>query len=146
MDKNGLFNLEWYKPEINTPTDLPLAESSVRAGFPSPADDHLEERLDLTRLVVTHPDATFYARVEGDSMKDECVEDGDLLVVDKSLDPQDGNLVVSYIDGEFTLKRIRLTDDKILLVPANKKSPTIEIDPQSDFRVWGIVRYVVKKM
>ena len=146
MDKNGLFNLEWYKPEINTPTDLPLAESSVRAGFPSPVDDHLEERLDLTRLVVTHPDATFYARVEGDSMKDECVEDGDLLVVDKSLDPQDGNLVVSYIDGEFTLKRIRLTDDKILLVPANKKYPTIEIDPQSDFRVWGIVRYVVKKM
>ena len=132
MDKNGLFNLEWYKPEINTPTDLPLAESSVRAGFPSPADDHLEGRLDLTRLVVTHPDATFYARVEGDSMKDECVEDG--------------NLVVSYIDGEFTLKRIRLTDDKILLVPANKKYPTIEIDPQSDFRVWGIVRYVVKKM
>ena len=132
MDKNGLFNLEWYKPEINTPTDLPLAESSVRAGFPSPADDHLEGRLDLTRLVVTHPDATFYARVEGDSMKDECVEDGDL--------------VVSYIDGEFTLKRIRLTDDKILLVPANKKYPTIEIDPQSDFRVWGIVRYVVKKM
>ena len=146
MDKNGLFNLEWYKPEINTPTDLPLAESSVRAGFPSPADDHLEGRLDLTRLVVTHPDATFYARVEGDSMKDECVEDGDLLVVDKSLDPQDGNLVVSYIDGEFTLKRIRLTDDKILLVPAKKKYPTIEIDPQSDFRVWGIVRYVVKKM
>lgn len=146
MDKNGLFNLEWYKPEINTPTDLPLAESSVRAGFPSPADDHLEGRLDLTRLVVTHPDATFYARVEGDSMKDECVEDGDLLVVDKSLDPQDGNLVVSYIDGEFTLKCIRLTDDKILLVPANKKYLTIEIDPQSDFRVWGIVRYVVKKM
>lgn len=146
MDKNELFHLEWYEPEINAPTDLPLAESSVRAGFPSPADDHIEGRLDLTRLVVTHPDATFYARVEGDSMKDECVEDGDLLVVDKSLDPQDGNLVVSYIDGEFTLKRIRLTDDKILLVPANKKYPAIEIDPQSDFRIWGVVRYVVKKM
>lgn len=146
MDKNGLFHLEWYEPEINAPTDLPLAESGVRAGFPSPADDHIEGRLDLTRLVVTHPDATFYARVEGDSMKDECVEDGDLLVVDKSLDPQDGNLVVSYIDGEFTLKRIRLTDDKILLVPANKKYPAIEIDPQSDFRIWGVVRYVVKKM
>lgn len=146
MDKNKHFDITWFRPEINTPVDVPLAESGVRAGFPSPADDHIEGRLDLTRLVVTHPDATFYARVEGDSMKDECVEDGDLLVVDKSLDPQNGNLVVSYIDGEFTLKRIRIADGKIRLIPANEKYPTIEVDPQSDFRVWGVVRYVVKKM
>ena len=105
MDKNGLFNLEWYKPEINTPTDLPLAESSVRAGFPSPADDHLEGRLDLTRLVVTHPDATFYARVEGDSMKDECVEDGDLLVVDKSLDTLGYSALRGQKDVEIVISR-----------------------------------------
>ena len=127
-------------------TQLELEHAAVMAGFPSPADDYRHDTLDFNKDYIRHPEASFYGDVEGDSMKDECVEDGDLLVVDKSLDPQDGNLVVSYIDGEFTLKRIRLTDDKILLVPANKKYPTIEIDPQSDFRVWGIVRYVVKKM
>lgn len=123
-----------------------MAGSGVHAGFPSPAEDHIEGRLDLNKLAVTHPDATFFARVEGDSMKDDCIEDGDLLVIDKSLKPEDGNVVVSYLDGEFTLKRIQIKKGKIYLVPANKKYPAIEVDPQSDFRVWGVVRYVLKKV
>ena len=103
-------------------------------------------RLDLNKLAVTHPDATFFARVEGDSMKDDCIEDGDLLVIDKSLKPEDGNVVVSYLDGEFTLKRIQIKKGKIYLVPANEKYKVLEVSDDTDFRVWGVVRYVLKKV
>ena len=146
MNEKTNNTLIFHTPDLSTRQELPVAGGEVKAGFPSPADDFLDSPLDLNRELVHNPASTFFVRVAGDSMAGDGIGDGDLLVVDKSLDPQDGNLVVSYIDGEFTLKRIRLTDDKILLVPANKKYPTIEIDPQSDFRVWGIVRYVVKKM
>ena len=100
--------LKIYQPDTATDREIPVAGSGVHAGFPSPAEDHIEGRLDLNKLAVTHPDATFFARVEGDSMKDDCIEDGDLLVIDKSLKPEDGNVVVSYLDGEFTLKRIQI--------------------------------------
>ena len=146
MDNQEEIRLRLVRPDTSTRTELPVATSGVSAGFPSPADDHLDPPLDLNRELVRNPGATFFARVAGDSMQDDGIADGDLLVVDKSLEAYDGCVAVCFLDGEFTLKRIRLTDDKILLVPANKKYPTIEIDPQSDFRVWGIVRYVVKKM
>ena len=146
MDNQEEIRLRLVRPDTSTRTELPVATSGVSAGFPSPADDHLDPPLDLNRELVRNPGATFFARVAGDSMQDDGIADGDLLVVDKSLEAYDGCVAVCFLDGEFTLKRIRLTDDNILLVPANKKYPTIEIDPQSDFRVWGIVRYVVKKM
>lgn len=137
--------LKIYFPEINNSIDIPLAESGVQAGFPSPADDFLEGSLDLNSLVIKHPEATFFARVEGDSMKDEGIVEGDLLVVDKAVEPYDGCLAVSYIDGEFTLKRVRMEADKILLVPANPKYKTIEITPDNEFSVWGVVNFIVKK-
>lgn len=137
--------LKVYKPEINTPIEIPLAESPVHAGFPSPADDFTEGPLDLNRLVIKHPEATFFARVEGDSMKDEGIAEGDILVVDKSLEPYDGCLAVAFIDGEFTLKRVQIRPDKILLVPANPKYKVIEISPDNEFAVWGVVNYIVKK-
>ena len=144
MDIQEEIRLRLVRPDTSTRTELPVATSGVAAGVPSPADDHLDPPLDLNRELVRNPGATFFARVAGDSMQDDGIADGDLLVVDKSLEAYDGCVAVCFLDGEFTLKRIRLTDDNILLVPANKKYPTIEIDPQSDFRVWGIVRYVVK--
>lgn len=114
-------------------------------GLPSPADDFLEGSLDLNSLVVRHPEATFFARVEGDSMKDEGITEGDLLVVDKAVEPYDGCLAVAYLEGEFTLKRVRIEPERILLVPANPKYPAIEIDPDTEFAVWGVVSYIVKK-
>lgn len=139
-------NMAFLKPEISVPLEIPLAESGVHAGFPSPADDFLEGSLDLNSLVIRHPEATFFARVEGDSMKDEGIVEGDILVVDKSIEPYDGCLAVAVIDGEFTLKRVRMEPDKILLVPANPKYTVIEIFPDNEFSVWGVVRYVVKKV
>lgn len=138
--------LKIYQPDTATDREIPVAGSGVHAGFPSPAEDHIEGRLDLNKLAVTHPDATFFARVEGDSMKDDCIEDGDLLVIDKSLKPEDGNVVVSYLDGEFTLKRIQIKKGKIYLVPANEKYKVLEVSDDTDFRVWGVVHYVLKKV
>lgn len=137
--------LKIYKPDNNSPVEIPLAESSVHAGFPSPADDFLEGQLDLNHLVVKHPEATFFARVEGDSMKDEGIAEGDILVVDKSIEPYNGCLAVAFVDGEFTLKRVKMEPEKILLVPANPKYKIIEISPDSEFAVWGVVNYIVKK-
>lgn len=139
-------NMAFLEPEISVPLEIPLAESGVHAGFPSPADDFLEGSLDLNSLVIRHPEATFFARVEGDSMKDEGIVEGDILVVDKSIEPYDGCLAVAVVDGEFTLKRVRMEPDKILLVPANPKYKVIEIFPDNEFSVWGVVRYVVKKV
>lgn len=134
-----------FRPERHSPVEIPLAESSVHAGFPSPADDFLEDSLDLNSLVIRHPEATFFARVEGDSMKGEGIEEGDLLVVDKLIQPYDGYLAVAYIDGEFTLKRVRMEPDRILLVPANPKYKSIEITQDKEFVIWGVVSYIVKK-
>jgi len=138
--------LKLYRPDLDSACELPLAESTVRAGFPSPADDFLEGSLDLNSLVVRHPEATFFARVEGDSMKDEGIAEGDILVVDKAVAPYDGCLCVACIDGEFTLKRVRMKPDRILLVPANPKYAVIEVPPDSRFSVWGVVRWILKSV
>lgn len=123
-----------------------MAESPVHAGFPSPAEDFLEGSLDLNSLVIKHPEATFFARVEGDSMMGEGIVEGDILVVDKAVEPYDGCLAVAYIDGEFTLKHVRIEPGRIRLVPANPNCPTIEIGPDEEFSVWGVVRWVLKQV
>ena len=139
-------SLKIYAPDSHTASDIPLAESSVHAGFASPADDFLEGSLDLNSLVIKHPEATFFARVEGDSMQDEGIAEGDILVVDKAIEPFDGCLAVAYVEGEFTLKRVRMEPDRILLVPANPKYPVIEIAAGQDFAVWGVVRWIIKQV
>lgn len=138
--------LKIFLPEIKKAPEIPLAESSVHAGFPSPADDFLEGSLDLNSLVIRHPEATFFARVEGDSMKDEGIIEGDILVVDKAIQPYDGCLAVAFIDGEFTLKRVKIEPDKILLIPANPKYSTIEISSDNEFSVWGVVQWILKSV
>ena len=138
--------LKIFKPDNNSPVEIPLVESSVHAGFPSPADDFLEDTLDLNSLVIRHPEATFFARVEGDSMKDEGIVEGDILIVDKSIEPYDGCLAVAFIDGEFTLKRVKIEPDRILLIPANPKYKKIEVYADNDFAVWGVVIWVLKKV
>ena len=129
-----------------------MAQSDIHAGFPSPATDYMTQAIDLNKELVKHPAATFYGRVVGDSMIDAGVEEGDILVIDKSLEPQDGDMAVCFIDGEFTLKHLRFSMElgtggrKLTLVPANDRYPSIEVNEGSDFKMWGVVTYIIKKI
>lgn len=138
-------NVEFFSPEINEPLFISLSESPVHAGFPSPAENIIENKLDLNKLLVKNPSSTFFAKVSGESMIDDGVEDGDILVIDKSVSPYDGAIAVCYLDGEFTLKRVRFMDGFILLVPSNPKFKSIRVDKDNEFLVWGVVRYIIKK-
>jgi DNA polymerase V len=121
----------------------PLYVARVSAGFPSPADDYLEGRLDLNAHLVQHPAATFFVRVSGDSMIQAGIHTGDILIVDRSLEPADKNVVIAAIDGELTVKRIRMKDKKLLLVPENEEYETIAVDAEREFEVWGVVTHVI---
>ena len=132
-----------------------MAQSEIHAGFPSPATDYMTQAIDLNKELVRHPAATFYGRVTGDSMIDAGVEEGDILVIDKSLEAQDGDMAVCFIDGEFTLKYLRFKDmpasdgssrRHIRLEPANDRYPAIDVCEGSDFIMWGVVTYVIKKV
>jgi len=133
------------KSAVDTQMDLPLAENGIVAGFPSPADDFFEVSIDLNKELIKHPSATFYGRVEGDSMRDEGIEDGDLLVIDRSLEPSDGKIAVCFIDGEFTVKKIRIEKDAVWLMPANPDYKPVKVTAENEFIIWGIVTYVIKK-
>lgn len=122
---------------------LPILSVLVPAGFPSPADDHLQKNLNLQDALIPRPAATFLMRVEGDSMEGCEIFSGDLLIVDRSLDPVDGSVVVAVIDGEFTVKRFRRSNGRILLAAENPDYPPIVINEGSDFHVWGVVTFVV---
>ena len=133
--------------EIMPEEQLPgLAQSGIHAGFPSPATDYMTQAIDLNRELVKHPAATFYGRVVGDSMIDAGVEEGDILVIDRALDPKDGDMAVCFVDGEFTLKYLRIEDGGLRLEPANPKYPAIEITEGVEFRMWGVVTYIIKKV
>ena len=118
----------------------------VHAGFPSPAEDFMDVALDLNKELVRNPSSTFFARVKGVSMIDDGVGDGDMLIIDKSVEPYDGCLAVCFVDGEFTLKRYRNMGDHALLIPANKDYKPIRVDADNQFSVWGVVKYLVKKV
>lgn len=137
--------LDFYTPANDIKLALPFIDAGIPAGFPSPAEDFSELRLDLNKELIKNPSSTFYARVKGWSMKDEGINDGDILVIDKSLEPKDGALAVCYIDGEFTLKRIKIEKDKVLLIPANRDFQPIVINSENDFIVWGLVTYVISR-
>ena len=125
---------------------LPFFETKVQAGFPSPAEDHLEQRLDLNSLVIENPSATFFVRVAGESMKDIGITDGDILVVDRSIENWENRIVVAVIDSEFTIKRFTSQNETVILEAENPDYPVIEITPEMDFSVWGVVRWTLKKL
>ncbi len=133
-----------FRPDISTRMSLPYADMGIQAGFPSPAQDYINESIDLNRELVRHPASTFYARVEGDSMIDEGIETGDILVIDRSLEPYDGDLAVCCVDGDFTLKRISLRAGEVWLVPSNEAFDPILVTPDSRFEVWGVVTHTIK--
>ncbi len=123
---------------------LEFAES-IHAGFPSPAADHAGERINLAREMTPHPETTFYAHVEGDSMRDAGILDGDIVVVDRSLDPKNGDFIVAYIDGEYTIKEFKMDPNgqSAWLIPHNPDFQPIQVTAQSNFQVWGVITYAI---
>ena len=117
----------------------------IQAGFPSPAQNYINESIDLNVELIKHPASTFFGKVSGDSMIEEGIEEGDILVIDKSLEPINGDLAVCCIDGEFTLKRIEIEENRIKLMPSNATFKPIIVTPDDQFTVWGIVTYTIKK-
>lgn len=137
--------LRIFSPDLSSHVALPYADQGIQAGFPSPAQDYISESIDLNRELIRHPAATFYGRVSGDSMIGDGIESGDILVIDRSIEPSDGDLAVCCLDGDFTLKRISLTDGVVRLIPSNESFDPILVTPESQFEVWGVVTYTIKQ-
>ena len=138
--------MKLIRGEFKEKLDL-LFASSIRAGFPSPAEDYQSDSLDFNRDLIKHPEATFYGQVEGDSMIGIGINEGDIAVIDKSVEAEHGDIVVAYIEGEFNVKLLDLTHKKdgyIELKSANPKSPNFRIDNPDSFRVWGVVIWTIK--
>lgn len=133
-----------YTPELKDAQSLPFVSHGVSAGFPSPALDFTESRIDLNKALSEHPLATFYIRVQGDSMTGAGIDDQDLLVVDRSLEPLNHKIAVCFVDGEFTVKRIKRKKEELWLMPENPKYPPIQITDETQLMIWGIVTYVIK--
>lgn len=133
------------KIELSKSLVLPLAEK-ITAGFPSPAEDFLDLSIDLNKEFIKHPNATFFGKVSGDSMIDAGLNDGDLLIIDKSLEPKNNSIAVCFLDGEFTVKRVLRKKNKLWLIAENKNYQPIPVYPENDFVIWGIVTTVIKKI
>ena len=125
---------------------IPLVASTISAGFPSPAEDYLDTALDLNDLVVKHPAATFFVRGKGHSMIDAGISTGDVLVVDRALDPSETSIVVAVLNGDFTVKRINRCNGRFYLIPANRNLDPIPVTEETDFQIWGVVTHVIHKL
>lgn len=136
--------LHFYSPDTSNKADVWLAEEGVSAGFPSPADDFKEVRISLDKAVVKNEAATFYARVAGQSMVGAGLDDGDLLVIDRSLEPKDGKIAVCFVDGEFTVKRLKVDKDCVWLMPENAQYKPLQVTEENELIIWGIVTHVLK--
>jgi len=135
---------EFYAPDYTTALDIPYVDVGISAGFPSPADDFIELTIDLNKHLIKHKDSTFFAKVKGHSMKDAGIFDGDLLVIDKSLSPQDGKIAICKIDGEFTVQRIKIEKDIVWLVAENEDYKPIKVTEENELMIWGIVVHSIK--
>ncbi len=148
MELVKLYNgkiLNIYSPAYSTNLELPVMPFAVSAGFPSPALDFIDVSIDLNKHLIDHPSATYYGRVQGESMKNAGINDEDLIIIDKSIEPSNGKIAVCYLDGEFTLKRILIKEDGLWLMPENEKYKPIKIEENNNLVVWGIVTYIIKK-
>lgn len=137
--------IDFYTADAGSSLELPYAKN-ISAGFPSPADDYMDMSLDLNKELIKDPNATFYGRVKGNSMQNIGIMDGDVLVIDKSLDPTNDAIAVCFIDGDFTVKRVHVEKNKCFLLPENEEYDPIPVGEDNDFMIWGIVTYVIKKM
>lgn len=135
--------VEVIKPTSDEIVELPIFLESVSAGFPSPAEDYMEGKLDLNKYLIKNPSATFFVRVTGDSMINAGIYSGDILIVDRSLTPKDSSIVIAVIDSELLVKRMQYIKNKIYLTPENPKFEPIEITGEMNFEVWGVVTTVI---
>ena len=138
--------LTFFTPENLNTLGAVYFDTGISAGFPSPAEDFKQERLSLDNELIKNKEATFFARVSGQSMIDAGLSDNDLLVIDRSLSPAHNKIAVCFLDGEFTVKRLKVEKDEVWLQPENKKYQPIKITEENDFVIWGIVTNVIKKV
>ena len=140
-------NIQIIHGDFEKKLNLHYAQA-IKAGFPSPAEDYMRDSLDFNRDLIEHPEATFYGRVEGDSMMEANICDGDIAVIDRSVEPKNGDVIVAFVNNEFTIKYLDLTHRKegyIELRPANRNFRAIRIDEDDNFEVWGVVVWTIKK-
>lgn len=141
LHSNKIINI--FSALTDTALELPIITEGISAGFPSPALDFVDLTIDLNKHLIKHPSATFYGRVKGSSLKNAGIDDGDLLIIDRSLEPTNGKIAICYIDGEFTAKRISVKNE-LWLMPENDSYKPIKIEKENDFLIWGIVTHVIK--
>ena len=138
--------LTFYTPKLPSGNGAIFVDTGISAGFPSPVDDFSESRISLDDELIKNKDTTFYAKVKGQSMIGAGLDDNDLLVIDRSLEPENNKIAVCFLDGEFTIKRLKVDGNNIWLQPENPKYPIIKITEENDFVIWGIVTSVIKKV
>lgn len=138
--------LTFFLPDLDNPIELPFITAGIKAGFPSPAADFDETKISLDAVLVKNREATFYAKASGTSMTGAGIDDGDILVIDRSLEPRNNKVAVCLLDGEFTVKRIKVSQQEVFLMPENKSFEPIKITEENQLIIWGIVTYVVKKI
>tara|TARA_R110001592_G_scaffold363221_1_gene681576 strand:+ start:5762 stop:6211 length:450 start_codon:yes stop_codon:yes gene_type:complete len=136
--------LDIFSVNTETELNLPFVDSGISAGFPSPALDFVDVSIDLNKHLIKHPSATFYGRVKGESLKNAGINNNDLLIIDRSLEPTNNKIAVCFIDGEFTAKRIKIAKNEIWLYPENDDYQPIMVNEDNDFLIWGIVTHVIK--
>ena len=138
--------LTFFTPKTSNSDGAIFIDTGISAGFPSPADDFRETRISLDEELIRNKDATFFAKVKGQSMINAGLDDNDLLVIDRSLEPANNKIAVCFLDGEFTVKRLRVEKNEVWLQPENPNYPIINITEDNDFVIWGIVTNVIKKV
>ncbi|MBF7090891.1 translesion error-prone DNA polymerase V autoproteolytic subunit [Flavobacterium sp. ALJ2] len=136
--------LEFYIPDYSSKLEIPFFDVGISAGFPSPADDFIELTIDLNKEFIKNKDTTFFAKVKGHSMKDAGINDGDLLIIDKSLEPQNNKIAVCQVDGKFTVKRIKIEKDTVWLIAENEDYEPIKVTAENELLIWGIVVHSIK--
>lgn len=139
-------NLTFFTPEFSKNEGTIFIDTGISAGFPSPADDFRETRISLDDELISNREATFFAKVSGQSMIGAGLDDKDLLVIDRSIEPTNNKIAVCFLDGEFTVKRLRVQGTEVWLQPENPNYPIIKITEDNDFVIWGIVTSVIKKV
>ncbi len=136
--------IDIFSIDSGSELEIPLMANEISAGFPSPALDFIDQSIDFNRHLIKHPAATFCGRVKGVSLKNAGIDNGDLLIIDRSLEPINGKIAVCYIDGEFTAKRIKIAKNEVWLMPENEDYQPIKVTEENNFLIWGIVTHVIK--
>lgn len=135
-----------YAFEQNKKILIPILESTIAAGFPSSAENFIDKVLDLNELLIKHPTATFFVRVKGDSMIKAGIHSNDILIVDRALQVANNKIVVARLNNEFTVKRVKIDNGKLFLMPDNDTYKPIEVTTEMDFEVWGVVVFVIHQV